>query len=156
MVEEWRGNTPWAVWGSSTVATLTSLSPLFLPINTKGESITKGRSRENRTREEKKEGKNKEQKKEGEKERKKQKKKNRGGRGRRRRSKAGHCSPPPQRQHPHRQHYKQLVDVRLVALTVTFVLRSPSIVHVACEQWRVIHCFFFLMHLGQVCPSPLN
>lgn len=75
MVEEWRGNTPWAVWGSSTVATLTSLSPLFLPINTKGESITKGRSRENRTREEKKEGKNKEQKKEGEKERKNKRKK---------------------------------------------------------------------------------
>jgi hypothetical protein len=60
--------------------------------------------------------------------------------------------PPPQRQHTHRQHREQLVDVWLVAPIVTFLLWSPPAVHVACEQWRVIHCSFFFLCWAE--PSP--
>jgi len=67
--------------------------------------------------------------------------------------------PPQQRQHTHRQHREQLVDVWLVAPIVTFLLWSPPAVHVACEQWRVIHCSFFFHNpahafgLGSVQPT---
>jgi len=126
--------------------------PCFLPIKT-GEHKSRGRTqqrREEKRREEKKEGENEKQKREkigGEKER-----KNRGGRGRRKRSTAGHHSPLPQWQHPHRQHREQLVDVRLVTPTVTFLLRSPSDVHAACEKWRVIHYSFFFLRWVE--PNP--
>jgi len=83
--------------------------------------------REEKRREEKKEGKNEEQKRGGEKERKRKKKQ------RRERKKKEKHRRPPQQQHPHRQHCEQLVDVRLVTPTVTFLLRSPSVVHAACE-----------------------
>jgi len=121
VVEEWRGRTPWAVRGGSTVATPVSLSPLFFTYKYRGDEGKKRKKRQQEgarvgaeqrekkreTREHKK-GENRERKKEQK--GKKTKKKNRGGRGRGRRSFASHHSPstatttPPPLAAPPRRH----------------------------------------------------